>query len=127
MNLRCARIQLVRYLFTGRQREAYIVSHAARALPCHYPCHGTTPLIFENIDFQHSHVVSVYLRFLVNALNRSPATASRRRGLEHSSLHSIRATRVLDVVPRGYSRLHLFSFVLEELRGENVTVNEIVT
>lgn len=50
-----------------------IVSHAAHAAPYHYSCHGTTPLIFENIDFRYICVSLCFATFSMDVIKRSPA------------------------------------------------------
>lgn len=88
-----------------------IVSHANRALLCHYPARNR-PLIFRNINFRQTltrfpifaitfSVYAIELLFVLAALKCSP-------------LRPARMMRVFGVVPRGYSRLYLLSFVLEE-------------
>jgi len=103
-----------------------IVSHAARAAPYHYLCHGTTPLFSRTSIFDTPVSLCFCDAFSVDAIERFSAVVNCRCGLEHSSLHSTRTTKVFDVVPRGYNLLHLFSFVLEENCRGNVTMNEIV-
>jgi len=95
-----------------------IVSHAARAAPYHYLCHGTTPLFSRTSIFDTPVSLCFCDAFSVDAIKRFSTAVNCRCGLEHSSLHSTRTTKVFDVVPRGYNLLHLFSFVLEELQRE---------
>lgn len=100
--------------------------HGGNAKHCFTRCSRCTlslslswnhPLIFENIDFHTCVFLCFCDAFSMDAIERSPIAMSYRRGLEHSSLHSARTTRALDVVPRGYSRLHLFYLFLKNCTG----------